>query len=56
MPYRLHNDNDEAPARTKLVIKFLEGKKKGLKMHFSIEQMPLLIGRHKSNHLVFEQD
>ena len=44
------------PARTKLLIKFLEGPKKGLKMHFSIEQMPLLIGRHKSNHLAFEQD
>ena len=54
MPYHRNNEVDEVPARTKLLIKFLEGPKKGLKMHFSIEQMPLLLGRHKSNHLAFE--
>lgn len=41
---------------SKLVIKFLKGHKKEAKFHFGISQMPLTMGREKSNGIVFESD
>lgn len=37
-------------------MKFIGGQKKGLKMHYKIEQMPLLFGRSKCNDISFESD
>lgn len=41
---------------SKLVIKFLKGQKRDTKMQFTTAQMPLTMGRDKSNPISFEGD